>query len=84
MPEPDSYTPIQRLRAPKERWDRFGETVGNRSRSAELNAYMEARIAGTDHQVLLRALMRWIAADPDGAFAALAPYLGKDDAPQPD
>lgn len=75
MPEPDTHTPIQRLRAPAERWKRFGEVVGNRGRSADLNAYMEARINGTDMDSLSRALRRWIAADPAGAFEALAPYM---------
>ncbi len=75
MPEPDTHTPIQRLRAPQERWERFGEVVGNRGRSADLNAYMEARIAGTHPDGLYRALLRWIARDPAAALAALAPYM---------
>lgn len=75
MPEPDTHTPIQRLRAPQERWERFGEVVGKRGRSADLNAYMEARIAGTEPNALLHALMRWITADPAAALRALAPYM---------
>lgn len=75
MPEPDTHTPIQRLRAPQERWKRFGDTVGNRGRSAELNAYMEWRIAHDGADTLFQALMRWIADDPAAALAALAPYV---------
>jgi hypothetical protein len=75
MPEPDSHTPIQRLRAPRERWESYGKVVGNRGRSADLNAYMEARIAGTEPHILLKALMRWIADDPAAALTALAPYM---------
>ncbi len=81
MPEPDTHTPIQRLRAPAERWKRFGEVVGNRGRSAELNAYMEARIGGSEPQALFGALMRWIAADPAAALSALAPYVQKEAPP---
>ena len=81
MPEPDSHTPIQRLRAPKDRWEKFGEVVGNRGRSADLNAYMEARIAGTEPDALLQALMRWIAADPAAALTSLAPYMQKSGPP---
>lgn len=82
MPEPDTHTPLQRLRVPKERWERFGGVVGNRGRSADLNAYMEARIAGTSPDALLAALMRWIAADPAAALQALAPYIRE--TPQPE
>lgn len=75
MPNPDSHTPIQRLRAPQDRWERFGEAVGNRRRSAELNAYMEWRIGQGDAHTLLPAVMRWIAADPVAALEALAPFV---------
>lgn len=75
------HTPSWGFRSPSEVWERFGEAVGNRGRSAELNAYMEARIAGIEPAALLQALMRWIAADPAGALSALAPYVQKETPP---
>ncbi len=44
---------------------------------------MEARIAGTEPDALMQALMRWVATDPAGAFKALAPYM-KEAPPQSD